>query len=84
MAVSADLQEGDWEGETVKVRELISLLESQRADALVVVPAFDHSYRDRISIGAAKAEASRGELSEFYEEQGVMFGGKVIDVLVIE
>ncbi len=65
------------------VKELIEKLKEVDQNSLVVTSSFDHSYRE-VFPSTANAEVTYGELSEYYEDQGVQFDGKVIPVIIFD
>jgi hypothetical protein len=68
----------------MKVHQLIDkLLSMPEQDAIVVVPAFDHSYREIDCISDTYSDFCNGNLSEYYEDMGDEPQGKIIPVVVI-
>lgn len=66
------------------VADLRSLLEALPGDALVVVPAPDHSYRPIRGVASAMAEVDGEHLGEFWEDYGAVEDGSLTSVAVIE
>lgn len=64
------------------VAELIKRLQELPQDVDVVKPGEDHSYVKLYTFYEAKAEYTKGDIIEYYDEP--MFGGIVKTVVVLE
>lgn len=70
----------------MNVGKLRKLIEGLSDDTQIVVPAFDHSFREvsRAETVTAEQYPKRGGLGEWYDGQELAKGSKLVTVVVIE